>query len=106
MFIIANPIVPPILFRRTVNVLAPYVIAGGLLDLVAKAPGGGRVVNVASLSASYSLDFENLQVGRLTVFRPSTPLLSKQPGRNGWPRYLGIDRMFRTRGVCSYACNR
>lgn len=44
------------------NVLAPYVITGRLLDLIAKAPEGGRVVNVASLSASYSLDFDNLQV--------------------------------------------
>lgn len=44
------------------NVLAPYVITGRLLGLVAKAPGGGgRVVNVASLSASYSVDFDNLQ---------------------------------------------
>lgn len=45
-----------------VNVLAPYVITGRLLGLVAKTPGGGRVVNVASLSASYSVDFDNLQV--------------------------------------------
>ena len=48
-------------YTFAVNVLAPYVITGRLLDLVAKAPGGGRVVNVASLSASYSLDFDNLQ---------------------------------------------
>lgn len=44
------------------NVLAPYVISGRLIDLVAKTPGGGRIVNVASLSASYSIDFGNLQV--------------------------------------------
>eukprot|EP00903_Cladosiphon_okamuranus_P011123 g10499.t1 len=48
-------------YTFAVNVLAPYVITGRLLGLVAKAPGGGRVVNVASLSASYSLDFDNLQ---------------------------------------------
>ncbi|CAB1102355.1 unnamed protein product [Ectocarpus sp. CCAP 1310/34] len=48
-------------YTFAVNVLAPYVITGRLLDLLAKAPGGGRVVNVASLSASYSLDFDNLQ---------------------------------------------
>jgi len=49
-------------YTFAVNVLAPYVITGRLLDLIAKAPEGGRVVNVASLSASYSLDFDNLQV--------------------------------------------
>ncbi|CAM9775654.1 unnamed protein product [Scytosiphon promiscuus] len=49
-------------YTFAVNVLAPYVITGRLLDLVAKTPGGGgRVVNVASLSAAYSLDFDNLQ---------------------------------------------
>lgn len=48
-------------YTFAVNVLAPYVITGRLLGLVAEAPGGGRVVNVASLSASYSLDFDNLQ---------------------------------------------
>eukprot|EP00752_Nemacystus_decipiens_P009333 g8341.t1 len=48
-------------YTFAVNVLAPYVITGRLLGLVARAPGGGRVVNVASLSASYSLDFDNLQ---------------------------------------------
>lgn len=61
----------PFPVQRPVNVLAPYVITGRLLDLVSKAPGGGRIVNVASLSASYSLDFDNLQVGRLTAFRPA-----------------------------------
>ncbi|CAM9501286.1 unnamed protein product, partial [Hapterophycus canaliculatus] len=49
----------------TVSALAPYVITGRLLDLVAKTPGGeGRVVNVSSYAAANSLDFDNLQVCR------------------------------------------
>ncbi|CAM9505238.1 unnamed protein product [Ascophyllum nodosum] len=48
-------------YTFAVNVLAPYVITGRLLSLIARAPDGGRVVNVASLSASYSVDFDNLQ---------------------------------------------
>lgn len=69
LLFIVNTVPFPV--RLPVNVLAPYVITGRLLDLLAKAPGGGRVVNVASLSASYSLDFDNLQVGRPTALRPA-----------------------------------
>ncbi|CAM9948919.1 unnamed protein product [Discosporangium mesarthrocarpum] len=48
-------------YTFAVNVLAPFVITSRLLGLVERAPGGGRVVNVASLSASYAVDFDNLQ---------------------------------------------
>ncbi|CAM9426255.1 unnamed protein product, partial [Choristocarpus tenellus] len=49
-------------YTFAVNVLAPYVITSRLLKLLEKAPdSGGRVVNVASISAAYSVNFDNLQ---------------------------------------------
>ncbi|CAN0222547.1 unnamed protein product [Ascophyllum nodosum] len=48
-------------YTFAVNVLAPYVITGRLLDLIARALDGGRIVNVASHVASRSADFDNLQ---------------------------------------------
>ena len=49
-------------YTLAVNVLAQYAVTGRLLGLIAKAPGGGRVVNVASSVASDSVDLDNLQV--------------------------------------------
>jgi len=49
-------------YTLAVSVLAPFVVTGRLLGLIAKTPGGGRVVNVASIAAAYSVDFDNLQV--------------------------------------------
>lgn len=64
-------IIPPVVFA--VNVMAPYVITGRLLGLIARAPDGGRVVNVASLSAASSVDFDNLQVRMSNGERTENP---------------------------------
>lgn len=80
---------PPL--HATVNVLAPYVITGRLLDLIAKAPDGARVVNVASQVAAYSADFDNLQVHEL--YMRTLPILRKYVHTHIY-RYIQKEREF------------
>ncbi|CAM9775585.1 unnamed protein product [Scytosiphon promiscuus] len=62
----------------TVGALAPYVITGRLLDMVSNTPGGGgRVVNVASMVAAHSLDFDNLQFEKGNYSAKASYSLSK-----------------------------